>query len=402
MQSVSGGSTPLAGASTTLPRTSPNQANPTASQQYATLPLQASIPKTQALQSHVTEKVENAPSATCQPSVSAYASALDGAATHLVQSSASPAKYASLPTQTTFINQGSYSAAVPATVHYAVQVPNYGIPPLPQMAPPPPPHVCPPFPDVLYTEHASPSIPVPNSTFPTQTDAANKDNPLNNLQIGYSAGSSVPVPSPSAAFNLSTEETVKPSSQTQYRQYSTHPNPSASSSVEGVVPPQSQTLYSQYSPLPPFTTSSSVEEAVPPQSHTLYSQYSTLPPSANSSSTAGAAPSQSHSLYSQYSALPPSATSLSTAGAGPAQSQSLYSQYSALSPSNIVAFTERAILPPSDTLYSQYSTLPPSTATCDEADIYSSTDDLLDPIARSRKPNARLSGKKINPMEVGL
>jgi hypothetical protein len=26
----------------------------------------------------------------------------------------------------------------------------------------------------------------------------------------------------------------------------------------------------------------------------------------------------------------------------------------------------------------------------------------LDPIARSRKPNARLSGKKIDPMEVGL
>jgi hypothetical protein len=62
---------------------SPNQANLTESQQYATLPLQASIPKTQALQSHAAEKMKNTPSATSNPSVPAYASALDGALTHI-------------------------------------------------------------------------------------------------------------------------------------------------------------------------------------------------------------------------------------------------------------------------------------------------------------------------------
>ncbi|XP_071451174.1 protein lap4 isoform X3 [Hetaerina americana] len=36
----------------------------------------------------------------------------------------------------------------------------------------------------------------------------------------------------------------------------------------------------------------------------------------------------------------------------------------------------------------------------DIEDAYSSTEDLLEPIARSRKPNARLSGKKINPLEA--
>ncbi|XP_046396097.1 protein lap4-like isoform X3 [Ischnura elegans] len=36
----------------------------------------------------------------------------------------------------------------------------------------------------------------------------------------------------------------------------------------------------------------------------------------------------------------------------------------------------------------------------DVEDAYSSTEDLLEPIARSRKPNARLSGKKINPLEA--
>lgn len=43
--------------------------------------------------------------------------------------------------------------------------------------------------------------------------------------------------------------------------------------------------------------------------------------------------------------------------------------------------------------------LPHPTNMSDEEELYSSTDDLLDPIARSRIPNARLSGKKINPME---
>jgi hypothetical protein len=80
------------------------------------------------------------------------------------------------------------------------------------------------------------------------------------------------------------------------------------------------------------------------------------------SSTRGAALPRSHTLYSQYSALPHSASS---------------------------PFSEGATLPPSASIH-------------DESEAYSSTDDLLDPIARSRKPNARLSGKKIDPMEVGL
>lgn len=352
MQSVSGGATPLAAASTTLPRTSPNQANLTASQQYATMPLQASIPKTQASQSRIAEKMENTSSAASQPIVPAYASALDGAPVHPMQSSTTPAKYAALPAQTACINQGSYSATVPATVHYTVQVPTYGIPPLPPTVPPPPPpsHVVPPFPDESYTECASSSIPVPNySTFPTQTDAANKDHQLNSLHIGYTAGSSLPVPSPSVTLSSSTEEAIQPSSQTQYRQYSTLLNPTTLSVTERAGPP--------------------------PPSHTLHSQHSTFPPSVTTSSIERAVPPHSHPLYSQYSALPASTTN---------------------------SFTETAVLSPSHTLYSQYSTLPPTTVTHDEADIYSSTDDLLDPIARSRKPNARLSGKKIDPMEVGL
>jgi len=349
MQPVSGGPTPPAGASTTLPRTSPNQANLTASQQYASLPLQASIPKTQASQSSMTDKMENTPSATSQLSVPTYASEMDGAPTQPLQSNASPAKFATLPTQSTFINQGSYPAAVPATVHYAVQVPNYGIPPLPQTAPPPPPHISfPPFTEQSYTGHIPPSVPLPNySTFPTETGAANKVNPLNSLQIGYSATGSLPFPPPSVTFSSST----------------------------GAGPSFTQAQYRQYSTFLPSTTTSSTEGTVPPPSHSLYSQYSTLPPSTTTSATKGALPSPSHTLYSQYSTLPPSTSTSSIEGAVPPQSH---------------------------TLYSQYSTLPSSTTIHDEADIYSSTDDLLDPIARSRKPNARLSGKKIDPMEVGL
>ena len=138
MQPVSGGATPLAGASATLPRTSPNQANPPASQQYATLPKLVTIPKTEASQSCTAVKMENARSATSQSSIPAFASALDNSVTQPVQFSTSTADYAALHLQSTFINQGSYPTAVPATVHYAVQVPNYGIPPLPQTVPPPP------------------------------------------------------------------------------------------------------------------------------------------------------------------------------------------------------------------------------------------------------------------------
>ncbi|KAJ9582199.1 hypothetical protein L9F63_003465, partial [Diploptera punctata] len=42
----------------------------------------------------------------------------------------------------------------------------------------------------------------------------------------------------------------------------------------------------------------------------------------------------------------------------------------------------------------------PQTTKTREDDLDSSIEDLLDPIARSRKPNARLSGKKINPSEM--
>lgn len=138
MQPVSGGATPLAGASATLPRTSPNQANPPASQQYATLPKLVTIPKTAASQSYTAVKMENAQSATSQSSIPAFASALGDSVMQPVQSNASTANYAALHLQSTFINQGSYPTAIPATVHYAVQVPNYGIPPLPQTVPPPP------------------------------------------------------------------------------------------------------------------------------------------------------------------------------------------------------------------------------------------------------------------------
>jgi hypothetical protein len=434
MQPVSGGATLLAGASATLPRTSPNQANPTASQQYATLPLHASVPKTEASQSYTAVKMENAPSATSQPSIPAYASALDDSVTHSVQSSAPTAKYATPHTQSTVINQGSYPAAVPVTVHYSVQVPTYGIPPLPQTAPPPrpasvsfpshshtglfpssipplpqtvpppPPNVsfpsqshtghfrssitplpqaaAPPPPNVSFysrpdsshTGHFTPSIPVPNySTYATQTNAANDGNPLNGLPVGYSAAGSIPVPPSSTNFSL----------------------------TEGTAPPQSYGLYSQYSILPSSTTISSAEGDIPQQSHTPYSQYSTLPTSTTTLSTEQTVPTQSHTPYSQYSTLPTSTTTSYSETTVLPQAQSLYSQYSALPPATSTSFSDEAIPPASQSLYSQYSTLSLSATTHDDADIYSSTDDLLDPIARSRKPNARLSGRKIDPMEVG-
>ncbi|XP_068081480.1 protein lap4 isoform X2 [Anabrus simplex] len=58
---------------------------------------------------------------------------------------------------------------------------------------------------------------------------------------------------------------------------------------------------------------------------------------------------------------------------------------------------------PTQPLYSRYSTLPPSVPNSNmpaEPDVYSSTEDLLDPIARSRKPSARLTAKKIDSSEV--
>jgi len=76
MQPVSSGATHLAGASATLPHMSPNQANPTASQQYATLPKHVIIPKTAPSQSCTAVKMENAQPATSQSSIPAFASAL--------------------------------------------------------------------------------------------------------------------------------------------------------------------------------------------------------------------------------------------------------------------------------------------------------------------------------------
>ena len=489
MQPVSGGATPLAGASATLPRTSPNQANPTASQQYATLPLHASIPKTEASQSCTAMKMENAPSATSQSSIPAFASTLDDSVTHSVQSNASTANYAALHTQSTFINQGSYPTAVPATVHYAVQVPNYGIPPLPQIAPPPPvnvsfpsqshtghfsssvpplPPTAPPpsvsvsFPSQLHTGHfpssipslpqtAPPpppnlsfhsvaddqshtshfplSIPVPNySTYTTPTNTANDGNPLNSLPVGYSATGSVPGPpslvnlistegagpphsyrlysqystlSPSATTS-STEGGVPQHAHTPYNHYATLPPPAITSTSKGDVPFSSNTPYSQYSTHQPSTSTTSTEGNVPPQSHTPHSQYSTFPLSTTTSSTEKTVLQQSYASYSQSSVAPLSTTTSFTEIAALPQAQSLYSQYSALPPTTSTSVSDEAIPPSSHSLYRQYSTLPPSITTHDEADIYSSTDDLLDPIARSRKPNARLSGKKIDLMEVGL
>lgn len=380
MQPVSGGANPLAGVSTTLPRTSPNQANLTASQQYATLPLQASIPKTQASLSHAAAKTENTPSATSHSSVPPYASALDGSVTQSVQPSASPAAH---PTQSTFINQGSYSTAVPATVHYTVQVPNYSIPPLPQAAPLPPP--------ISLLNY---------STFTAHADAENKNNPLNSLHTGYSAVGSLPQPLSSVTFNSSSEQAVQPSPQTQYRQYSTTVPPStATYFTEEAIPPSSHTLYSQYSSIPPSTSISSTEGNISSPSHSQYNQYSTVLPSTFATSTDGTIPLTSHTLHNQHSTLPPSGATSSTKAPVLSRTRTLYSQYSALPLSSSTSFTEEA---PSHTLCSQYSTLPPSTSIHDEEDHYSSTDDLLDPIARSRKPNARLSGKKIDPMEVGL
>ncbi|PNF31126.1 hypothetical protein B7P43_G15522 [Cryptotermes secundus] len=374
---VSGGANPLAGVSTTLPRTSPNQANLTASKQNATLPLQASIPKTQASLSHAVAKTENTPSATTHSSVPVYASALDGTVTHSVQSSALPAAH---PMHSTFINQGSYSTAVPATVHYTVQVPNYSIPPLPQTAPLPPP--------ISLLNY---------STITAHTDAENKNNPVNSLHTGYSAVGSLPQPLSSVTFNSSSEQAVQPSPQTQYKQYSTtFPPSTASYFTEEAISPSSHTLYSQYSSIPPSTSTSTTstsftEGNISAPSRSLCNQYSAVLPS-----TEATIPPTSHTLHNQHSALPPSSATSSTKGPVHSRTRTLYSQYSALPLTSSTSFTEE---PPLHTLYSQYSPLPPSTGVHDEEDPYSSTDDLLDPIARSRKPNARLSGKKIDLME---
>ena len=160
MQPVTGGANPLAGASATLPCTSPYQANPTASKQYATLRLHVIIPKTEASQSRTTVKMENA-----QSSIPAFTSALDDSVTQSVQSSASTVVCAALHLQSTFKNQGSYPTAIPVTVHYAVQVPNYGIPALPQTAPPPPPASVS-FPSQPHTGHFPSSVPTLPKTAP--------------------------------------------------------------------------------------------------------------------------------------------------------------------------------------------------------------------------------------------
>ncbi|XP_049827577.1 protein lap4 isoform X12 [Schistocerca gregaria] len=56
---------------------------------------------------------------------------------------------------------------------------------------------------------------------------------------------------------------------------------------------------------------------------------------------------------------------------------------------------------PSMPLYSRYSTLPPSNnSERVDSEAFSSVEDLLDPIARSKKPNARLSSKKTDAIEA--
>jgi hypothetical protein len=386
MQPVSGGAIHLAGASTTLPRTSPNQANLTASQHYATLPLQASIPRTRASPSHTVAKAENAPTATSESPVPAHASAPDATSTHPAQPSASAVH----PMQSALINQGSYSTTVPATVHYTVEVPNYSIPPLPPTLPPPPPLVrFPPFIDRSRAGNVPPPTSVLNySTFPAHSDAENKNNFLHSPHAAYSAVASLPDPLPSPALSSSTEQAVD----TQDRQYST----STVASAAGASLPQSHALCSQYSNIPPSASISSIEGKVSAPSHSVYSQYSGGLPPAAPASTEGAALSPSHTLHDRHCALPHSGVTSSAKGAVLPRSHTLYSQYSALPRSTSSLLNEEAI-PPSHT-----STLPPPASTPDESDAYSSTDDLLDPIARSRKPNARLSGKKIDPMEVGL
>ena len=458
MQPVSGGATPLAGASATLPRTSPNQANPPASQQYATLPKHVIIPKTEASQSCTAVKMENTKSATSQSSIPAFASKLDDSVTQSVQSRASTVDYAALHLQSTVINQGSYSTAVPATVHYAVQVPNYGVPPLPQTAPPPPPasvsfpsqshtghfpstvpplpQTAPPppsvsvsFPSQSHTSHFPLSVPVPNySSYPTQTNTANESNPLNSLPVGYSVTGSVPGP-PSSVNLISSAGSGPPHSYRLYNQYSTLPSSTTTSSTKGDIPQQSHTPYYNYATLPslaitstskgdvplsspspyspysthrPFTTTTSTDRSVPPHSHTPHSQYFTFPLSTTTTSTEKTVPPQSHTIYSQSSMAPLSTATSFTEIAAVAQAQSLYSQYSSLPPGISTSFSDETTPPSSQSFYSQDSALPPSITSRDEADIYSSTDDLLDPIARSRKPNARLYGKKNAVMEVGL
>ena len=462
MQPVSDGATLLAGASATLPRTSPNQANPTASQQYATLPKHVIIPKTEASQSRTAVKTENAQSATSQSSIPAFASAPDVSVTQSVQSSASTANYAAPHLQSTFINQGSYPTAVPATVHFAVQVPNYGIPPLPHAAPPLPPPASVSFPSQSHTGHFPSSIhplpqtappPPPNisfhsipddqsrrshsplsvpvlnySTYPTQTNTANVGNPQNSLPVGYRASGSVPGP-PSSVNLISSEGAGPPHSYRLYSQYNTLPSSTTTSSTEEDIPQQSHTPYYRYATLSPrainstskgdvpfsshlpysqysthqtFTTTTPTDGTVPPHSHTPRSQYSTFPLSTTTTSTDGTVPPPSHTPYSHSSMAPLSSTTSFTEAATLPQAQSLYSQYSALPPGTSTTISDETTPPSSHSLYSQYSTLPPSITSRDEADVYSSTDDLLDPIARSRKPNARLSGKKIALMEVGL
>ena len=428
MQPVSGGATPLAGASATLPRTSPNQANPPASQQYATLPKHVIIPKTEASQSCTAVKMENTKSATSQSSIPAFASKLDDSVTQSVQSRASTVDYAALHLQSTVINQGSYSTAVPATVHYAVQVPNYGVPPLPQTTPPPP-SVSVSFPSQSHTSHFPLSVPVPNySSYPTQTNTANESNPLNSLPVGYSVTGSVPGP-PSSVNLISSAGSGPPHSYRLYNQYSTLPSSTTTSSTKGDIPQQSHTPYYNYATLPslaitstskgdvplsspspyspysthrPFTTTTSTDRSVPPHSHTPHSQYFTFPLSTTTTSTEKTVPPQSHTIYSQSSMAPLSTATSFTEIAAVAQAQSLYSQYSSLPPGISTSFSDETTPPSSQSFYSQDSVLPPSITSPDEADIYSSTDDLLDPIARSRKPNARLYGKKNAVMEVGL
>ncbi|PSN47831.1 hypothetical protein C0J52_16447 [Blattella germanica] len=290
---------PNAGNATTLPCTAPSQAP--SSKQNSTLPSLAtsiaSLPK----QSTVTEmltKEEITPLASPLPKNKEQAFMYEESPapppnydTHPLSpglhQTISPILSSNLhttyPAEATFVDQGSYSTSVPATVHYTVSVPKFGLSQAPLNFPPP---------DTIYLKE---------SDFTRQIHHASESPIFQNTNTSIHQ---IRLPHPETSYMQKTDE------------------------------PLSQNL--------PHSISSSA-----PVKPTICK-------------------TKPHNLYST------SRISESVTG-------TVIPQY----------------LPPALHNHSK------PTRTSEEADLNSSIEDLLDPIARSRKPNARLSGKKINPDEVG-
>ncbi|XP_069692497.1 protein lap4 isoform X4 [Periplaneta americana] len=151
-----------------VPKPPPFQAN---------LAPQASVPKPPPFQANLASQANAPQTPATTPFQANLASQQHTLPSTLYQTGPAPHQYTALPAhasvppyaQSTLINQGSYPATVPATVHYAVQVPSYGMPPAPDST-------LPLGIPVVGEGHAPP---IPNySTFPSQD---NTNQPLSNM-----------------------------------------------------------------------------------------------------------------------------------------------------------------------------------------------------------------------------